>query len=111
VGHLQMIDWLGCARRGDEITKTASEIDADNEAHAREFADVTRATTIDALRGHGAALAALIRGLSADELARTVAFGPGNGMEVTAGQLAPIAARHSQGHLADARGALESATA
>ncbi len=32
VGHLQMIDWLGRARCGDAITKSAAEIDSDNAA-------------------------------------------------------------------------------
>ncbi|HEY5251229.1 MAG TPA: DinB family protein [Acidimicrobiales bacterium] len=107
-GHGQMVDWIGHVRRGHDIAKTASEIDADNAGHALEFADVDRGTTRDELRIEGAALAALIRGLSADELVTTAAFGPGNGMEVTVEQLAPVAVRHCRTHLADARRALES---
>jgi hypothetical protein len=109
-GHLQMIDWLGRARRGEDITTTAVQIDADNARHARDFADVARADTVEELRRHGAALARYLRGLSPDELSVSVSFGPGNGMVVTAGQLAPIAARHCRGHLDDARAALASGT-
>jgi hypothetical protein len=107
VGHRQMIDWLGRARRGEEITKTASDIDADNERHARAFADVSRADAIQELRQGGEALARYIRGLRPEELATTVAFGPGQGMAVTAEQLAPVSAGHCRGHLADARRALQ----
>jgi hypothetical protein len=106
-GHLQMIDWLGHVRRGEAITKTAPEIDADNARHAQDFAGVTRANTAQELRRLGAALALCIRGLSPGELATSVSFGPANGMAVTAEELAPVSARHCQGHLADARSALE----
>ena len=110
VGHLQMIDWLGRARCGDAITKSAAEIDSDNARHAREFAGVSRADAIDGLRRHGAALAQVIRGLGPAELATSASFGPGNGMEVTTQQLVLVAARHCRTHLADARSALESGT-
>jgi hypothetical protein len=108
LGHQQMIDWLGHLRRGEAIVKTAAEIDDDNARHAVEFADVSRRQTIEALRSHGAALAQLLGGLQPDELTRAASFGPGNGMAVTAEQLAPVAARHCLSHLAAARGALES---
>jgi DinB superfamily len=111
VGHLQMLDWLGRARRGDAITKTASEIDADNARHARDFAGVTPGDTAEELRRHGAALRECIGGLSADELATSVSFGPGDGMAVTTEQLASVAARHCRGHLDDARPAAESGIA
>jgi hypothetical protein len=111
VSHLLMIDWLERARRGEAITVTASEIDADNARHARDFASVGRAQTADDLRRHGAALARCMAGLSADELATSVSFGPRDGMVVTTGQLAPNATRHCRGHLDAARGALQSGTA
>jgi hypothetical protein len=110
VGHLQMIDWLGRACRHEEITKTASEIDDDNARHARTFADVSRADTVEELRRHGAALATLLRGLSGDDLAIAVGFGPGDGVVVTVGQLAAVGARHCRTHLSDARRALEPGT-
>lgn len=108
LGHQQMVDWLGHVRRGEAITKTATEIDDDNARHAVQCAAVTRTQTIEALRSNGAALAELLRGLQPDELTRTASFGPGNGMEVTAEQLAPVAVRHCLSHLASARTALES---
>jgi hypothetical protein len=108
VGHMLMLDWIDRARRGEDITTTAAEIDADNARHARRFAGVARADTVEELRRHGAALARCIGGLCADELAVSVSFGPGDGMAVTAGELAPVAVRHCRTHLAAARGALES---
>ncbi|HXQ75284.1 MAG TPA: DinB family protein [Acidimicrobiales bacterium] len=103
VGHRQMLDWLRRASGGHEITTSAAQIDADNARHARHFAGVTRAATVEELRSHGAALGRFIRGLSSDELATSVAFGPGDGSEVTTRQLASVAARHCRTHLADAR--------
>ena len=108
VGHLQMIDWLGRACHHEEITKTAAEIDEDNAGHARTAADATRAETVEELRRNGVALVSLVRGLSAEDLAVSVPFGPGDGVVVTVGQLAAVSARHCRTHLADARGALES---
>jgi hypothetical protein len=110
-GHRQMIDWLGHVRRGAEIAKTAAEIDEDNARHAVDFATVSREATIEALRTEGAALVTLIRSFTAGELVTTAAFGPGNGMDVTAEQLIPVAVRHCRTHLADARRALESGPA
>jgi DinB superfamily len=108
MGHRQVLDWLGHARRGEPITKTAAEIDSDNARHARDCAAVTPAETVGALERHGAELSRCIAGLSADELATSVSFGPGNAMAVTARELAPIAARHTSAHLGAARQALES---
>jgi DinB superfamily len=109
-GQRQMLGWLDHARRGEAITKTASEIDDDNARHARDCAHVTRADTVASLERHGGALARSIRDLSADELATSVSFGPANAMAVTVGDLVPVAARHSRTHLAAARTALESGT-
>jgi hypothetical protein len=108
VGHLQMLDWLGRASRGEAVEKTGAEIDADNARHARDYAGVTRAETLEALRRHGDALGQFMRRLSGDELATSVPFGPGGGMAVTTEQLALVAARHCRTHLDGARGAVES---
>jgi hypothetical protein len=108
VGHLLMIEWLGRARRGEDITTTAAEIDADNARHARDFARVSRADTAGELCRHGAALARFLRGFGPEELTVSVSFGPGHGMAVTAAQLAPVSVRHCRDHLFDARAALES---
>jgi hypothetical protein len=110
MGHLQMMDWLDRARRGDAIVTTASDIDDDNARHAIAFAGVGRAETAEQLRSHGAALAELIGGLSTGELALSVSFGPAHGRAVTAAQLAPVAVRHCTAHLADARAALQPGT-
>lgn len=109
-GHALMIEWLERARRGREITKTAEEIDADNVAHARDFAGVTRAETVEELRRQGAALALVIRSLEADELATSVPFGPAGSVPVTTEALAAVSARHPRTHLTAARGAVEPAT-
>lgn len=108
VGHLQMLDWVGRASRGEAIEKTGAEIDADNVRHAQDFAGVTRAETVEALRRHGDALGQFMRRLSTDELATSVPFGPGGGMAVTTEQLASVAARHCRTHLDGAQAAVES---
>jgi DinB superfamily len=108
VGHLQMLDWVGRASRGEAVEKTGDEIDADNARHARDFAGVTRAETMEALRRHGDGLGQFMRRLSADELATSVPFGPGGGMAVTTEQLASVAARHCRTHLDGAHAAVES---
>lgn len=108
VGHLQMLDWLGRASRGEAVDKSGTEIDADNARHAQDFAGVTRAETTEALRLHGDALGQFIRQLSADELATSVPFSPGGGMAVTTEQLASVAARHCRTHLDGAHGAVQS---
>jgi hypothetical protein len=107
-GHEQMTDWLTRARAGRAITITAADIDDANATHAGGAAEFTPAVTIDDLRRHGAVLALLLRSLSPAELDRAVAFGPAGGREFTVRQLAPVAAGHCRGHLADARAALES---
>jgi hypothetical protein len=107
VGHLQMMDWLDRARRGDPILTTASDIDVDNARHAVDCAGVDRAETVERLRRHGAALAEIIGGLSTGELALSVPFGPADGRAVTLEQLAPVAARHCRTHLDGARAALQ----
>ena len=109
-GHEQMLGWLGRARGGEEISKTAAEIDADNGRHAIDFAGVTPGGTVRELRRHGAALASLIRSLDAAELARSVSFGPAEGREVTTEALASVSARHCRTHLADAREAVGDTT-
>jgi uncharacterized damage-inducible protein DinB len=105
-GHLQMVEWLGRARRGQAITKTAAEIDDDNARHAVAFAAVSRPEAVEELRRNGAELTETLRSLDADELARTAAFGPAGGRAMTTLQLASVSPRHPGGHLAAIRNAL-----
>jgi hypothetical protein len=106
-GHGLMVEWLGLARRGEPISVTASDIDADNARHAQEFAAVTPGDAIEELRRGAATLAECLRSLDADELATTTAFGPGGGMELTTRQLASVAPRHPETHATAVRGALD----
>jgi DinB family protein len=108
VGHVQMLDWVGRASRGEAVDKSGAEIDADNARHAQDFAGVTRSETVEALRRHGDSLGGFIRRLTAEELATSVPFGPGGGVAVTTEQLASVAARHCRTHLDGARGTDES---
>jgi len=107
VGHLLVRDWLESARQGRPIDVKAAEIDADNARHAVEFAAVSRPETLEELRRNGAALAAVLAGLSADDLAATVAFGPADGRIMTTAQLAPATVNHCTSHLAAVRRALQ----
>jgi hypothetical protein len=88
-GHLLTVQRVGRARSGTAITTTAQEVDADNARHGRDDAEVTRQATAEALRRNGATLATPIGSLEADELARSVPFGPAEGMEFSAPAVGP----------------------
>ena len=106
VSHELMMKWLGRVARGDDITDDASEIDAANGRHAQEFVAVGVDDTVALLRSNGARLAELIGGFDDEQLGRTAAFGPGNGMTVSTEGMAGVATRHCEVHLANARAAV-----
>jgi uncharacterized damage-inducible protein DinB len=75
-----------------------ADVDANNARHAAEFANVSQKETLDSLRANGAALAALIRSLDEDQLARvTLNF---DGQRLTAEQVVAFAMiAHFREHL------------
>ena len=95
---------------GGETFSPGSSMDAVdriNADHAREFADVGKAETVDALRANGAALAHLLRTLTDDALDRTA--GTYGGREMKVAQVVEwIVIGHAQSHLNSFRAALTS---
>ena len=65
-------------------------VDESNAKHAREYANCSKAEVLDELRLKGAAAAAIVRGLSDEQLARTTAAIPGR-PAVSAAQLIEMA--------------------
>jgi hypothetical protein len=98
-GHGLVAEWIESARRGDDITTSAAEIDAANARHAEEFAEVSREATAELLRANGAALDSLIAGLTEDEMANEVGFAPAGGALFSTEQLCGAAAGHVRSHL------------
>ena len=80
------------------------EVDRINADHAREFADVGKPETIDALRVNGAALTHLLRTIPDEALDRIA--GTYGGREMTVAQVVDwIVIGHAESHLASLRSA------
>jgi hypothetical protein len=93
----------GLAADGYEpIALTGADIEANNARHAEQFSNVDKAETLAALKENGAVLAARIRGLDDDQLARVAAMFDGQPM--TTEQLVSLAnIAHFREHLASLR--------
>jgi len=88
---------------------TWHDVHAMNAAHARESAAVTRESTLDLLERNSAAAAAVIRGLSDEELDRAAPASLYANAPVTCQfMLEDHAVRHSYHHLAGIQGTLKS---
>lgn len=105
LGNATVAEWIESARAGEPIDLTREEQDADNAQHAEQFAKADRVATLELLRTVGADTEALIRSLSADDLASAVPFGPAGGAQVTVRQLTEGASGHLRSHLDHARAA------
>ena len=81
--------------------------DQRNARHARDNPDPDQRATLDLLRWSGAAVVALIAGLSDVELERTAAEDPGAPLMTTADVIELRQIGHVRGHLATIRTALE----
>ena len=88
--------WGGSSRacRGEDIDDSGDTVDAANAGHAIASAEVDPTETVELLDRNGAAVLSVLRALTEDELARTVAFGPAGGAPFSVEQLAAAAARH-----------------
>jgi len=88
-----------------EITR--EQIDAGNAQHAREHANCTRAETLALLRRDGAAAAAIIRGLTDEQLDRTAPLAAFGGAPWSAADVIErILIGHPQAHLASIQQAI-----
>jgi acetyl-CoA carboxylase carboxyltransferase component len=106
VGLAQGSDWLELARLGNDIPGTVRSHDDANASHAREFANATRAETIQVARANGARAAATVRSLHDAELRLSCAFGPSGGSKTTVERLAGAFRRHADRHMESIREAL-----
>jgi hypothetical protein len=79
---------------------TAEMLDGGNAQHAEQFANCTKVETIDLARKESAGAAALLRGLSDEELARTASFPLVGPQPLSAAQFAEaIVVGHPLGHM------------
>ncbi len=62
---------------GQSLGLTMDKIDEMNARHAKEYANCTRAETVELFKKNAATAAATIKGLKDDQLARSGALGPG----------------------------------
>jgi hypothetical protein len=97
--------WVEEMARGHGVPESADMIDEANAAHAVRAAAATPAETATLLEDAGAALEAVLRGCSDEELDRTAPFGPAGGRMFPTAELAAVPARHTREHLAHARAA------
>jgi hypothetical protein len=89
--------WIRQIVAGQQVDVNGDVVDALNAEHASQAAAVTRAEVTEHLRRSGAAISALVAGLSAADLAAD---------EGRVRRLARIAARHADDHRTDIEAAL-----
>ncbi len=107
VVHDEFLPLVRALAGGETFSPDSSMDDVDriNAGHAREFADVGKPETLDALRVNGAALAQLLRTVPDDGLDRIA--GTYGGRDMTVAQAVEwIVIGHAQSHLASLRAAL-----
>lgn len=98
-------EWVNLAVAGVPVQTTRSEQDSINERDAAALAEPEQEETLLLLRELREELAARIRELSDEELARSV-FWAGPEKDFSAAQFAALAAAHTRRHLADVKTAL-----
>ena len=101
-------EYISAAAEGRSApTHTWDEINARNARHAREFAACGRADVVDVLRSGSTSMAAYVRGLSDEQLDRTMSLPLADGAEVTTQQLIEggVLIAHATTHLQSIRSA------
>ncbi len=107
VGHEGFAGLIGAVVHGQAVPSISLEaLHEMNARHAREYADVGQRETLDALRGNGAALAGVVRGLSDEQLGRTTTVFGGREMSVVQ-IIGRVIIGHPRQHLVSIRAALE----
>jgi len=105
-GHGDSLEWLETALRGEEVTVTLDQINAENAEHAATYHDVAREQTVELLEELCQKLCDRVAGLSDEELDRT-AFHRGAGREMTVEAFGRLGQRHVAGHLGTIRRTLD----
>ncbi len=96
---------VGAIAKGGQLPPITREmLDGGNAQHAKEFAGCSKSDTAALARKEGAAAAAMMRGLSDEELARTASFPLAGPEPVSAAQLAEfLVVGHPTGHMESIR--------
>jgi uncharacterized damage-inducible protein DinB len=90
------------------VTVSAEAVDENNARHAREYATVGKAETLDALRASRGSFAETLRALDDEQLLRTIVVYP-DGTERSAAQVVQIAViGQTRDHLASIRDTIAS---
>jgi len=87
-GHLHISEMIGGLASGQPLPAfTAKMLDENNKQQAGQFASATKTEVLDWLRSNGKQAAAVVRGLSDEQLACSAPFVMMGGAQVSAGQL------------------------
>ena len=104
--HLDTLEWLETALKGEEVTITLDAQAAENAEHAATYRDVERSETIRLLEENGKALIDRVAGLTDEQLVGT-AFHRGAGREMSVEAYARMGHRHVVVHMDTIRKALD----
>ena len=99
-------DWIQRFRAGLDVPGSPDTHDAANAAHAATYTRVHQREVIELVRRNGVALAATIRRLSDEDLAKSGAHGPTGGVTLSIDDILDGTGRHTERHLASAREAV-----
>jgi len=87
-GHLHISEMIGGLASGQPLPGfTAEVLNENNNQQAEQFANASRAEVLGWLRSNGKQAAAVVRGLSDDQLACSAPFALMGGAQVSAAQL------------------------
>jgi hypothetical protein len=105
-GHRVATSWIRDMLEHGEVAVTPEELDAANERHARDAADVSIGETVALLRDTGPTAVEYLRGRTDDDLDHEAVFGPAGGRTFKVESFAAVMARHPLEHLRHAREAV-----
>ena len=107
-GHEQIAGLALAIATGQPLPPITEEMmNQGNADHAKQFANCSKAETLDLLRSGGAKAASIIRGLSDAQLDRTGDFPAAGPDPVSAQWAAEITITHAQEHLTSIRAAIK----
>jgi uncharacterized damage-inducible protein DinB len=107
-GHVAIAEWVQSLAAGQPVSVAADTIHTANNQHAIEYANVAQEEVLELLRGNGPKAAAIVRGLTDEQLDRAAPLGIFGGKETTAYELAErVLIGHVTAHMRDIRAAIE----
>lgn len=103
-GHVSIAQWIASIAEGQPSSVSMDMIHEANARHAAERAGVTRDDVSAKLRANGEQAVQILRGLTDDELERSVPMAMMGGKEVSASQVAEmLLIGHVTNHMNDIR--------